>query len=241
MHVQTADALRLIALYALGHLSVTAMLVAGTRSVDTDLHGAIVAIGLLALLLLCWAAQHSVLRSAMNDPVSSSQWFFALLFGAVIVTATAVLVAMVTLVVTMAQSQLADPVSQIAQSVGEALGTVVGTPALNPDAAIPLAVLSLIAFIAALLLHWPAASLLKRRLKRGTRSYLWAAGISTLLPLAGMKAYFDYAGPLVESLPAQAAPLAGVVLAPIVGAVAAIIVLIGLRLLSERPKEAPAQ
>ena len=201
MRYQWTDALRLCVLYGLGYLAIAAAAVAAFRQWGADERETIEIVAACTAIVIGLIPQRNVLSSTIPGGIGIWRWWGALLLGLTIMVATLGLFALVWLVAENSGTPLSVWIVEVANPAVDRWLAMTDGPILDPSTWAPNAILSVVLVPILLLIYWPLASLISKRIGRNARPYLLAVCITAVLGDLGLRFAQGLAPHLLGGLP----------------------------------------
>ncbi|MEO1282827.1 MAG: hypothetical protein AAFV69_13945 [Pseudomonadota bacterium] len=207
MRFTRADMLRLMWLYVLTYVAVTALAVVVARTLAVDVRFDVIPIAATLLLIGTLISQRHVIAPVIPGGLKRSTWWLSFLFGLVLVAATALTIAFLGFILfTLPGAPFAEWWDANGETTINAIRKAIEAPLFDPEEIRLQLIFWLAAAIGNLLLFWPLGSLLSRRTNRPGRPYIVAMAATVLLADSLPSAVLDH-GPAVVA--EHIAPVAG--------------------------------
>lgn len=240
MRFMRADALRLVGLFALAYLAVSAVMIAAFRSFDTSTYEALTVAPQFVALTLSWIIQRHILNRTLAAGLRPAPWWLALVLGVILIAAFIGVLLMAVMIGNLpgapGEGWLLPETLRFVQNLNEQIDT----PVTGWESASAHLLLLTFSALGALLLYWPAASLLRNRLGQTARPYLIAICAAETLTIATTTAFHIYGFAWLMTFPEPTWAVATALAAALTGAVYGMILSLGFFALSSHTPETPS-
>ncbi len=234
MRYQWTDALRLCVLYGLGYLAVAAVAVAAYRQWGENEREAIEVVAAITAIAIGLIAQRNVLSACISGGIGFWRWWGALLLGLTIMAATLGLIALVWSVAENSGTPLSVWLIEVANPAIDRWTTLADGPIADSSTWAPNAIFVAVLVPILLLIYWPLASLISKRIGRNARPYLLAVCITAVLGDLALRFAEGLAPHLLGGLPDAAFWTSLIAAAGILGAIEGAILSIAFFAMSAR-------